>query len=320
MASTTEYTASCALCRRHLLVGEPARLYQDPQSKRFAKVCPLCYEQADKRGWRADGRPIVAVHANPPADHLLRERESLIDRLRGQLQSVELDLDHVRSALAKAEQQAGELRNVKREMKELAGDLKRKDRELRSVMDDRRRAEERAAQAEAAHRAEISRHHQVAAQVDERVAAVARLESRLTLLERELGEERRRYGELMEARRKEGDERYVRRVALDAFNRSEHVQRVSAIARSLGDPVVHVSVDGCELPRCVRLTVAWDISWYEYAVRLDLLEGRVGVEETRRGDDPRALPEARLHPNAVLRSNRIVLTMQAFGVGSAASA
>ena len=119
MASTTEFTASCALCRRHLLVGEPARLYQDPSSKRFAKVCPLCYERAERRGWRADGRPIVAVHANPPADQALRERESLIDRLRGQLQSVEFDLDQVRNALAKAEQQAAELRGTKRELKEL---------------------------------------------------------------------------------------------------------------------------------------------------------------------------------------------------------
>ena len=67
LTSIAENTASCALCRRHLLVGEPARLYQDPSSKRFLKVCPLCYEQADRRGWRADGRPIVAVHANPPA-------------------------------------------------------------------------------------------------------------------------------------------------------------------------------------------------------------------------------------------------------------
>jgi len=41
MTSIAENTASCALCRRHLLVGEPARLYQDPASKRFLKVCPL---------------------------------------------------------------------------------------------------------------------------------------------------------------------------------------------------------------------------------------------------------------------------------------
>src|SRR3954452_16365770 len=133
MTSIAENTASCALCRRHLLVGEPARLYQDPASKRFLKVCPLCYEQADRRGWRADGRPIVAVHANPPRDHALREREGLIDRLRGQLQSVEFDLDQVRSALAKAEQQAGELRTVKREMKDLTGELRKRERELRQL-------------------------------------------------------------------------------------------------------------------------------------------------------------------------------------------
>ena len=52
------------------------------------------------------------MHANPPADQALRERESLIDRLRGQLQSVEFDLDQVRNALAKAEQQAAELRGT----------------------------------------------------------------------------------------------------------------------------------------------------------------------------------------------------------------
>src|ERR1043165_7541035 len=69
MTSIAENTASCALCRRHLLVGEPARLYQDPASKRFLKVCPLCYERAERRGWQADGTPIVAVHANPPRDH-----------------------------------------------------------------------------------------------------------------------------------------------------------------------------------------------------------------------------------------------------------
>ena len=121
-------------------MGEPARLYQDPNSKRFLKVCPLCYERAERRGWRADGTPIVAVHANPPKDHLLRERENLIDRLRGQLQSVEFDLDQVRTALAKAEQQAGELRAVRRESKELTGELRRRERELRQLQEAKRRS------------------------------------------------------------------------------------------------------------------------------------------------------------------------------------
>ena len=79
-------------------------------------------------------------------------------------------------------------------------------------------------------------------------------------------------------------------------------------------------VGGIELPRPVLITVSWDISWYEYVVRLDLLERTVTVEEARRGDEPRDLPNSRLQPNAVLRSDRIVLTMQAYGVGASASA
>jgi hypothetical protein len=320
LPSTVEHTASCALCRRHLLVGEPARLYQDPHSKRFAKVCPLCYERAERRGWQADGRPIVAVHANPPSDHLLRERESLIDRLRGQLQSVEFDLDQVRTALAKAEQQASDLRSAKRENKELHGELRKRERELRSLADDKRRAEERAAQAEAQHRAEIARHHEVAAGLDARTADVDRLERRVAELEQAIETERGRYGELAEARRREGDPRHVRKLALEAFNRSEHIDRVVAISRSLGDPNVNVAVTGCDLPRRVRITVAWDISWYEYVVRLDLHERTVTVEEASRGDDPHELPADRLSPNGVLRSDRIVLTMQAYGIDAAASA
>jgi hypothetical protein len=319
MPSTVEDTASCALCRRHLLVGEPARLYQDPQSKRFAKVCPLCYERADRRGWRAEGRPIVAVHANPPSDHLLRERESLIDRLRGQLQSVEFDLDRVRSALAKAEQQAAELRGIKRELKDLQGEVRKREREVRSLQDEKRRADERAAQAEAAHKSEIARHHAVAAALDERAAEMAKFEQVQRQLEQELEAQRARYTELAEARRKESDARHVRRLALEAFNRSEHIERVVAIARSLGDPVVNVQCNGLELPRPVKITVLWDISWYEYVVRLDLLERSVTVEETRRGDDPRELPTSQLDPNGVLRADRIVLTMQAYGAGQSAA-
>jgi ribonuclease Y len=208
---------------------------------------------------------------------------------------------------------------VKREIKDLQSELKRRDRELRALADDRRRIEERAAQAEAAHRAEIGRHHGVAAKLDEREADLSRIEGRLTRLEQELAEERRRYAELAEARRHESDARYVRRLALEAFNRSEHIERVVAISRSLGEPIVHVYVDGVDLPRAVRLVVAWDISWYEYVVRLDLHEQTVTVDEVRHGDDPQELPRWRLQPNAVLRSNRIVLSMQAYGVGSASA-
>ncbi|HET7170641.1 MAG TPA: hypothetical protein VFI18_03315, partial [Gaiellales bacterium] len=61
-------------------------------------------------------------------------------------------------------------------------------------------------------------------------------------------------------------------------------------------------------------------SWYEYVVRIDLLERTITVEESDRGDDPTELPASRLQPNGVLRADRIVLTMQAYGVGTARSA
>ena len=251
MPSTVEDTASCALCRRHLLVGEPARLYQDPGSKRFAKVCPLCYERADRRGWRADGRPIVAVHANPPADQALRERESLIDRLRGQLQSVEFDLDQVRNALAKAEQQSGELRN----------DQARAQGASRRGAKARARAEVGAggqAPGRRARRPGRGRSQGRDRPPPRRGGPARRAGGRgdprragAAALEQELQAERERYNELADARRRESDPRHVRLHALEAFNRSQHADRVVAISRSLGDPIVNVVVGGIELPgRC----------------------------------------------------------------------
>ena len=90
-----------------------------------------------------------------------------------------------------------------------------------------------------------------------------------------------------------------------------------AISRSLGEPIVHVGDAGCDLPRPVRITVAWDISWYEYLVRSTCTSRpsrwrRSGAATTRA-----MLPSHRLNPNGVLRSDRIVLTMQAYGVGAA---
>src|SRR4051812_18405676 len=170
------------------------------------------------------------------------------------------------------------------------------------------------------HGPETAPPHAVAPQPDERAAAAGRVGARMTELEQQLEAERARYAELAEARRKEADARHVRRLALEAFNRSEHMERVVAISRSLGDPIVNVRLDSLELPRPVTITIAWDISWYEYIVRLDLLERTITVEESERGDDPNELPASRIQPNGVLRADRIVLTMQAYGVGTARSA
>ena len=317
MASTTENTASCALCRRHLLVGEPARLYQDPPSKRFAKVCPLCYERADRRGWRADGRPIVAVHANPPADQALRERESLIDRLRGQLQSVEFDLDQVRNALAKAEQQAGELRTVKRELKDSPASCAGASASCTAWPTRSAAPTSGPPRRRPPTRAEIARHHAVAAQLDEQAAEVGRIGVRLSAARAGArGRARAATPSWPRPGAQESDARHVRRLALEAFNRSQHIERVVAISRSLGDPIVNVAVDGLELPRPVldhgRLG--------HLVVRVRRPARPARAHRHRRGGPPRRRPARAARrrgcsPTRVLRTDRIVLTMQAYGVG-----
>ena len=70
----------------------------------------------------------------------------------------------------------------------------------------------------------------------------------------------------------------------------QHAERVVAISRSLGDPVVNVAVGGAAAGApggCFDLRGRGTSRWYEYEVRLDLYEQTVAVDEARRGDDPR---------------------------------
>jgi hypothetical protein len=54
---------------------------------------------------------------------------------------------------------------------------------------------------------------------------------------------------------------------IDLFNGSEHPRTVAGIARTLGSPRVSASTSG-DASAEVTLTVAWDISWYQFVVDL----------------------------------------------------
>ena len=76
--------------------------------------------------------------------------------------------------------------------------------------------------------------------------------------------------------------------AADLFNSSQHRRTVGGIAKSLGSPrasIVHLSGVNQE----VVVTVAWDISWYQYRVTPDS-DNPVRLEE--RGHDPAHLEGA----------------------------
>jgi len=81
------------------------------------------------------------------------------------------------------------------------------------------------------------------------------------------------------------DPRDAVEAGLELFNESSHRRTVSGIARTLGDP--HVSVVR-RSTREVVVTVAWDLSWYQY--RVDML-GAQPVTLQHRGEELDELDE-----------------------------
>ncbi|HEY1478686.1 MAG TPA: hypothetical protein VGF46_01570 [Gaiellales bacterium] len=72
------------------------------------------------------------------------------------------------------------------------------------------------------------------------------------------------------------------REGVSAFNRSPYRRAIAGISKSLGDPLVSVVPLAGTRPDVV-VTVAWDISWYQY--RVDVSAGG-SVRLEGRGDDP----------------------------------
>ena len=79
----------------------------------------------------------------------------------------------------------------------------------------------------------------------------------------------------------EPPERRIRR-ALERFNRSEHRRTVEGLTRSLGNPRV-AAVTPAEAPDQVRLTVAWELSWYQWKV--EFADDDAAVRALRNGKE-----------------------------------
>jgi hypothetical protein len=70
------------------------------------------------------------------------------------------------------------------------------------------------------------------------------------------------------------------RVAVDAFNAGPGPRKIAGLLRSLGEPHVAVRPDG---PAKALVTVAWELSWYQWNVDLD--DGAPDVREVRKGSE-----------------------------------
>jgi hypothetical protein len=91
--------------------------------------------------------------------------------------------------------------------------------------------------------------------------------------------------------------------AADLFNESAFRRTVAGIAKSLGEPrasIVPLSGVNSE----VVLTVAWDISWYQYRITP---ESGQPVRLAERGHDPRELEGMFTSWNAKLTPDRRIV-------------
>lgn len=272
-------SASCAVCRRSVLTGEPLTPFHDPRSNRHVGVCELCRARAHSRGWEASGEPVrtrggtrlrvehlapVAARPRGEDEPMLAPQAAILERAIG--------LD-ARPAPDQADPSPALLERIRQQDAELV--------RLRRELDPVRRADEQ--------------------QRLERQAAEIR-ELRTALRERDARIER-----LQHARHAETSPMRMSGHALDAFNQSAELERMARIARTLGDPVINVHDEGAGIPRRVRITLSWDIAWYEFVVKLDLGLGRASVHETGTGGDPTVLPLERRRANARWSSSGLKL-------------
>jgi len=74
--------------------------------------------------------------------------------------------------------------------------------------------------------------------------------------------------------------------AAELFNASDHRRAVAGIARSLGSPQVSIVSSRSHLSGELVITIAWELSWYQYRVTPDSAQP---VRLAERGQDPAEL-------------------------------
>ena len=83
--------------------------------------------------------------------------------------------------------------------------------------------------------------------------------------------------------------------AVAVFNESEASRTVAGLCRSLGQPTVSVGASAGS-PSAVRITVAWELCWYQWCV--DLADERRPVSKLAQGGEVDELDRSARHWNA----------------------
>jgi hypothetical protein len=83
--------------------------------------------------------------------------------------------------------------------------------------------------------------------------------------------------------------------AIERFNASEATRTVTGLTRTLGEPWVSIGA-AAGSPSEVRVTVAWELTWYQWGV--DLADERASVYELGKGSEVSQLDRSARQWNA----------------------
>ena len=137
---STARAHECAICRRSFLAGETVRQYRDHPSRAAVKVCELCPATAEARGWlpaETTGRRL-RMPADPARLELAERRDALVDRLSGQLATLEEELEQARGVREEAEAARAALAVAHNEIERLTARLTSTRNELEAALTARR--------------------------------------------------------------------------------------------------------------------------------------------------------------------------------------
>jgi hypothetical protein len=254
MPSTAHRAHECAICRRSFLAGETVRLYRDHPSRAAVRVCELCPATAEARGWmpaESTGRRL-RMPADPGRLELAERRDALVERLTGQLATLEEELEQARGVREEAEAAQAALAVAHGEIDRLTSRLASTRNELEATLAARLK--------EAEERRELK-------------AALSAAQEGAPIIAPDAGEVER----VLRARQREADENDLIAIAARAFNRSPHLERVRELASRHGRPKVSLGVHGIDLPRRVFITFAFSGEPRTFVVSLDLVARTASV-------------------------------------------
>jgi hypothetical protein len=256
MPSTAHRAHECAICRRSFLAGETVRLYRDHPSRAAVRVCELCPTTAEARGWmpaESTGRHL-RMPADPGRLELAERRDALVERLTGQLATLEEELEQARGVREEADAAQAALSAAHGEIDRLTARLASTRNELEAV---------------------LAARHKEAEERRELKAALNAAQEGLPVSP-DPGDLDR----VLRARLREADASELIGIAVRAFNRSPHLQRVRELVSRHGRPKVMLGVGGIELPRRVFITFVFSGESRTFIVSLDLVARTASVART----------------------------------------